>query len=289
MVDNQTERAAGSTRIAFLGPRATFTHCAARAFFGAEADYHPVSRIESVFDAVEQGEATYGVVPIENSTEGAVRQTLDRFMTSPLHVCGEICLPIQQALLAPSLGTPITRVVSHPQALAQCLGWLHANLPEAVLVEASSTAAAAAEAAARDDSAAIGGTLLADEHRLVVMEANIADKDSNQTRFWVIGKADCEPTQGDKTALWFAVAHRPGSLFSCLRHFADCGVNLTRIESRPALDRSWEYIFFIEIHGHRQDEAVAAALARIEADADEVRIMGSYPAATLPAPAPCHA
>jgi chorismate mutase/prephenate dehydratase len=282
MDDSKIELAAGAARVAFLGPRATFTHSAALAFFGAGADYHPVSRIEWVFDAVERGEATDGVVPIENSTEGAVRQTLDRFMTSPLHVRGEICLPIQQSLLAPATDTSIRRVVSHPQALAQCLGWLHANLPEAVLVEVSSTAVAAAEAAARDDTAAIGGVLLAAEHRLTVVVDNVADRDSNQTRFWVIGQADCAPVSESKTALWFAVAHRPGSLFSCLRHFADCGVNMTRIESRPALERSWEYIFFIEIQGHRLDAPVADALGRIEVDADEVRILGSYPAASLP-------
>lgn len=282
MADRQTQPAPDVPRIAFLGPRATFTHSAALAFFGKEGDYHPVSRIEWVFDAVERGEATYGVVPIENSTEGAVRETLDRFMTSPLHVRGEICLPIRQSLLAPEDGTAITRVVSHPQALAQCLGWLHANLPEAVLVEVSSTAVAAAEAAARDDTAAIGGALLAEEYRLAVVAESVADSDTNQTRFWVIGAADGAPAERSKTALWFAVAHRPGSLFSCLRHFADCGVNMTRIESRPAQERSWEYLFFIEIQGHRQDATVAEALRRIEADADEVRVMGSYPAACLP-------
>lgn len=271
-----------STRVCFLGPEATFTHVAAMDFFGRSATYLPMDTIHEVFRKVESGRVDFGVVPVENSTEGTVGLTLDQFTTSNINICGEICLKVSQALLTNAKRmTDIRRVFSHPQALAQCRGWLSKNLPQASLEMTSSTGAAAGKAAEDPKFAAIGGEILAERHGLGVLANDIQDKALNITRFFVLCRSSCSRTGRDKTSLWFTAPHRPGSLHECIKPFADCGVNLTRIESRPGDEGPWEYVFFLDLEGHIEDENVKKAIEQLKMGVEKVRIMGSYARAEL--------
>ncbi len=266
------------TRIAFLGPEATFSHAAALKNFGRSAAYLPRGSIADVFSEVERGRAEFGVVPAENSTEGAIGLTLDLLTGSKLKICGEIYLPIAHALMA--RGAELDRirtVLSHPQALAQCRGWLARNLPAAVLVETASTAAAARRAIEEPDAAVVGSKMLAELHRLNVLAEAIQDRPLNLTRFLVLGRNSQPATGRDKTSLSFVAPHRPGALARCLTPFAVFKINLTRIESRPAPNRPWEYVFFLDFEGHLDDPEVKAALKNLAAEAEEVKILGSYP------------
>ncbi|MEW5723035.1 MAG: prephenate dehydratase [Thermodesulfobacteriota bacterium] len=280
----------GRTRVACLGPAGTFSHAAALAHFGGSVEVRPLESIDRVFGEVEGGRADYGVVPVENSTEGTVGLTLDRFLSSDLGLCGEVCLGVSLALLSRATGLAgVRRVLSHPQALAQCRAWLDRRLPGAVRVDAASTAAAAEAAAGDQEAAAVGSPLLADIHGLAVLAEDIQDLAGNQTRFAVIGRDRPSRTGRDKTSLWFIAPHRPGSLHEALGHFAELGVNLTRIESRPARSEPWEYVFFVDLEGHQADEAVREALSRLAASVIRNRVLGSYPRAARngrPAAAP---
>jgi len=264
--------------VAFFGPAGTFTHMAALSFFGLAVRYVEATTIPGVFDAVTRGTVAYGVVPIENSTEGAVTFTLDSLLDSRLMIRSEIVLDISQCLVGrhAELGR-IQRVYSHPQALAQCRGWLAQNLPHAQLVVAPSTSAAAREAAADEGAAAVSSRLAAELSGLLVIREGIQDRAQNATRFVVIATEDAPPTGRDKTSLVFSTRHERGALKHVLEIFEEQGVNLTRIESRPAPDKLWEYVFFTDLEGHRSDPAIARAIERLSEMSAMVRLLGSYP------------
>lgn len=268
-------------RVAFLGPEGTFTHMALKHQFGLSALGLPVGTVAAVFKEVEQGRADFGVVPIENSTDGAVTHTLDTFLESPLKISAEIILEVDQCLLGrPGLDlASVERVYSHPQGLGQCRKWLEGNLPRAALVEAPSTAEAARLAREDAGGAAIASELAADLFDLAVLRARIQDVSENATRFLVLGTAQAEPTGRDKTSLMVAAQDGPGLLFHLLQPFAQAGLNLTKIESRPSRRKAWENVFFLDVAGHASEPAVASALASLGALCEQVKVLGSYPVA----------
>ncbi|MEM4389597.1 MAG: prephenate dehydratase [Candidatus Micrarchaeia archaeon] len=267
-------------RVAFLGPPGTFTHIAAQKAF-RKARLVPFEAIEEVFSKVEEGAVDAGVVPIENSTEGSVNITLDLLLKSPLKIAGELKLPIVHHLLA-KRGVRLSEVkvvVAHPQALAQCREFLEKHLPRAERREASSTAKACQQLDRH--SAAIGSALAAKIYGLSVLARGIQDSPDNTTRFIVIAKSDSErPSGKDKTSLVFSVEDRPGALLRALHVFADRGINLTKIESRPSKEKSWEYVFFADFEGHRLEPKPAEALRALEGVTTFVKILGSYRRAT---------
>jgi chorismate mutase/prephenate dehydratase len=274
-------------RVSFLGPEATFTHQAARSRFGLSALYLPAATIAGVFADVEHGSAELGVVPVENSTEGMVNHTLDLFIDSELTIQQEIMLRVSHGLLTRADTTAaIHKVYSHPQALAQCRGWLAANLPGAALVEVASTALASQMA--RDDvhAAAVASEMAADLYDLPILRRPIEDERVNITRFLVLGprpaaappgSAGPGPAGGHKTSLMFILLDRPGGLHTAIAPFAERRVNLSRIESRPSRRRAWDYVFFIDLDGHQDDPEVAAAIAAFSRGCELVKILGSYP------------
>ena len=268
-------------RISYLGPEATFTHMAVTQQFGLSARALPVGTIAGVFAEVEQGRADFGVVPVENSTEGAVLHTLDTFLESPLKISAEIVLDIAQCLLVrPGLElADVRRVDSHPQALGQCRKWLAANLPQASLVEAPSTAEAARIAREDASGAAIASELAGRLHDLHPVAEAIQDLADNATRFLVIGREQARATGKDRTSVLLLVKDGPGALLRLLQPFSDEGVNLTKIESRPSRRRPWESAFFLDLEGHVEDAAVARALATVAGRAETCKVLGSYPRA----------
>jgi chorismate mutase/prephenate dehydratase len=264
--------------IAYLGPAATFTHQAAEQRFGSQSNLVPVKDIPDVFLEVEKGKADYGVVPIENSSEGIVSHTLDMFIDSNLKIADEIFLEISHSLLSkePSL-SDIKKVYSHPQSFAQCRNWLTENLPMAELIETSSTASATQRAQREKGSAAIASNWAAGFYGIPVLEERIEDLSENTTRFLVIGKEFSAPTGSDKTSILFSVKDRVGALYDMLKPFAEHKINLTKIESRPSRNIPWEYIFFLDFVGHIQDERVKSALSELENLCVHLKILGSYP------------
>jgi chorismate mutase / prephenate dehydratase len=269
-------------RIAYLGPEATFTHMAARERFGSQAVFVPLATIPQVFAAVEHGEANYGVVPIENSTEGAVAITLDMLVESNLHIIAEVSLEIHHCLLSRATQqTRIKRVLAHPQALAQCRRWLSTNLPHAVTEEVASNARAAQQAATNAETAAIASRLAAEHYRLNVLAENIQDQAANFTRFATLGRAQhrTQPSGHDRTSFVLSVRDEVGVLYRTLKPFADHTINLLRIESRPLKGRPWEYLFFIDVAGHVQDAPLVRVLREIEPLCSLVKVLGSYAAA----------
>ncbi len=269
-------------RIAYFGPAGSYTHAAALKQFGAAVTTLPLAAIDEVFREVEAGSANYGVVPIENSSEGVVTHTLDMFMRSGLHICGEINLRIRHSLLshAQSLAQ-VRRVYAHSQALAQCREWLDANLPHAERIAVSNNAEGARRAAEEHDAAAVAGNIAADIYALPALAQNIEDNPGNTTRFLVIGNDVVTPSGDDKTSLMVAARNKPGALFHLLEPLASNGISMTRIESRPSRQGMWEYVFFFDIEGHAKDTKVAAALEQLEAESALFNILGSYPKAVL--------
>lgn len=268
--------------VAFLGPEGTFTQEAALKHFGHAVKTIPVGAIDEVFREVEAGGARFGVVPVENSTEGVVTHTLDMFMISDLTICGEVTLRVHHHLLGldeASRGS--ARVVSHRQSLAQCREWLDANLPGAERVAVSSNAEAARLAAADGTLLAIAGASAAKLYRLQTLATNIEDRPDNTTRFLIIGKRDTTPTGRDKTSLVLSGKNRPGALHHLLAPLATHGVNMTRIESRPSRKSVWEYVFFVDIEGHSKDRKVRKVLTELEREAAFFKCLGSYPQAIL--------
>lgn len=266
--------------IAYLGPQATFTHQAALQQFGAAAGYRPARSIGEVFDDVERARAGFGVVPVENSTEGAVNMTLDRLTVSDALICGELRLDITQHLLSRAGElSEIKRVISHPQALAQCRGWLAEHLPDVPTEEMLSTAAAAELAASDATVAAIASELAARLYGVPVLRARIEDNPHNTTRFLVVGRPPIGPTGRDKTSICFAMKNEPGALYRILEPLARAGINLTKIESRPAKQGPWEYVIFVDLEGHRETAEVASVLREIGERTLFLKILGSYPAA----------
>jgi chorismate mutase/prephenate dehydratase len=266
--------------VAYLGPKATFTHQAALQHFGATCRFTPARAIVDIFDIVEGGRAAFGVVPVENSTEGAVNVTLDRLIDSDVSICGERYLTISQHLLSHARELrDVKTVLSHPQGLAQCRGWLAQHMPEVPTQEFSSTAGAAEQAAGDPSLAAIASDLAGELYGVPVLRPRIEDNPHNATRFLVIGRAPVGATGRDKTSILFAMRNEPGALYRILEPLARAGINLSKIESRPAKRRPWEYVMFVDFEGHRTMSAVTAALAELEARALFLRILGSYPAA----------
>ncbi len=271
-------------KIGFLGPEGTFSQSAVYKHFGHSARALPLSTIDEVFHEVEAGNADFGVVPIENSTEGSVNHTLDRFLSSPLHICGEVELRIRQNLMGKLKSLrEIKRVCSHPQSLAQCRQWLQANLPDVELSPESSNAEAARRARDEKGTAAIAGETAAEVYGLTVLCADIEDRPDNTTRFLVIGRRMFGPSGHDRTTLLVSTGHTeaPGALHRLLEPLARNNVSLSRIESRPSQRRKWDYVFFIDLEGHIDDPPVAKALARLKTRASLYRVLGSYPRAVL--------
>ncbi|HXH82283.1 MAG TPA: prephenate dehydratase [Candidatus Tectomicrobia bacterium] len=265
--------------VAYLGPQATFTHQAARERFGASATYVPARSIAEVFDDVERGRAAFGVVPVENSTEGAVNVTLDRLSETEVLICGEVRLEIAQHLLsrAADLGD-LKRVLSHPQALAQCRGWLATYLADVPQEETASTAGAAEIAAADPTVAAIASELAATMYGVPVLRARIEDNPQNVTRFLILGRQPSGPTGRDKTSIVFAMRNEPGTLHRILEPFARLGINLSKIESRPAKARPWQYLMYVDFEGHQDTPVVAGALRETAERTLFLKVLGSYPA-----------
>lgn len=267
-------------RVAYLGPQATFTHLAAVQCFGRYEEFFSCRSIADVFDEVEKSRADYGVVPIENSTEGVVNHTLDMFIESDLKICAERELQISHYLLAsPRVRglQGIRRLYSHPQALAQCRQWMEAHLPEIRVIESASTAEAAQRAARDPHSAAIAARVAAEIYGLETLASRIEDEVNNFTRFLVIGRTVSERTGRDKTSILFSIKDRVGALHDMLLPFKRDGINLTKIESRPTRRKAWQYIFFVDFIGHVTERRVQRALERLERDCSQLKILGSYP------------
>ncbi|HEY4998106.1 MAG TPA: prephenate dehydratase, partial [Usitatibacter sp.] len=270
--------------VAYLGPRGTFSERAAMKHFGLAADAVPAASIDEVFRAVESGTADFGVVPVENSTEGAVGRSLDLMPQTPMKVCGEVVVRIHHHLMskwAPKDFADIRRVFSHGQSLAQCHEWLNAHLPHVERVAVSSNAEAARKAAEEPGSAAVAGETAAEHYGLAILASNIEDEPNNTTRFLIIGDYEPKPSGKDKTSIVLSARNRAGAVYEMLTPFATRGVSMTKFESRPSRVALWEYLFFVDIEGHRGDANVAAALEEVAKIAGYLKVLGSYPAAVL--------
>ena len=263
--------------IAYLGPEATFTHQAAIQRFGSSLRYAPQKTIADVFMEVAKNRADYGVVPVENSTEGVVTHTLDMFVDSDLKVVAQIVLPIEHCLLSRGRRDQLRKLYVHPQTMAQCRGWLHRNFPLTELIETSSNARSAELATKERRSGAIAGTLAADRYRLPILEHNIQDRSANATRFVVLGRKGPPRTGRDRTSIMFSVTNKVGALHRALAAFPRYRLNMTKIESRPSKRKDWEYFFFVDCDGHVEDRSVARALERLHEHCSFVKVLGSYP------------
>jgi len=266
-----------SMTIAYLGPEATFTHEAAIQRFGSSLRYAGQRTIAEVFGEVSRGRADYGVVPIENSTEGVVTHTLDMFVDCDLCIVAQIVRPIQQCLQSKIARKRIERLYVHPQTLAQCRNWISRNLPDAELIETSSNARSAELAAAYSKAGAIGGLLAAKKYGLKVLEKDVQDSSSNATRFLVLGRKGSPPSGKDRTSLMFSVVDKVGALHGVLEAFRKNRLNMTKIESRPSKRKAWEYYFFVDVDGHIQDKKVARSVELLAEHCTFVKVLGSYP------------
>lgn len=270
-------------RIAYLGPEGTFTQQAVLIQFGHSVRALAQGSVDEVFQQVEQAEADFGVVPIENSTQGMVSHTLDRLLTSPLKICAEVEMQIHQNLITVATAIDqIERVYSHGQSLAQCRNWLRENLPEVELIAVSSNAEAVRRIRHDERAAAIAGENAAQVYQVPVLMANIEDQVDNSTRFLVIGRQLCPPSGDDRTTLLLAGHEGPGLLYHLLEPIARAGVNMTRIESRPSRQGKWNYVFFVDLDGHVDDPPVRQALEELRQSARLVRVLGAYPRAVSP-------
>jgi chorismate mutase / prephenate dehydratase len=271
-------------KVAFLGPEGTFTQQAVLRHFGHSVRALALPTVDEVFQEVEAGNADFGVVAIENSSEGTVTNTLDRFLTSPLHICGEVELQIHHCLMGKMDALErVVRVCSHGQALAQCRGWLDEHLPEAERVPVASNAEGARRARDEHGSAAIAGETAAEVYGLNILVRDIEDRADNTTRFLVVGRKLLRSSGADRTTLLltYGDTSSPGALYRLLEPLAKHGINMTRIESRPSRRRKWDYVFFIDIEGHTEDAGVRKALAALKKRASLFRVLGSYPRAVL--------
>ncbi|MCH2025036.1 MAG: prephenate dehydratase [Verrucomicrobiales bacterium] len=264
-------------KIAYLGPQGTWTHQAAISKFGHSVNYSAQESLSAVFDQVARKKADYGVVPIENSTEGAVNHTLDMFADSPLRICAQILLPIENALMSKVPREDIKKLYSHPQVFGQCREWIQKNFPSADLIEVSSTTRAASIVVNESDAAALGGKLAAELNGLDLLEESIQDRATNTTRFLVLSHNMCPPTGNDRTSVMFSVRDKPGSLFDALQPFNSFKINMSKIESRPSKQRDWEYYFFVDIVGHCEEPELAEALGNLEKHCSFIKVLGSYP------------
>jgi chorismate mutase/prephenate dehydratase len=270
-------------KVGYLGPEGTFSEQAVRKHFGHSAHGLPLESIEEVFQEVEAGHADFGVVPVENSGQGTIQVTLDMFLTSNLKICGEVELRVRQYLLSRTGQiNDIERVYSHPQSFAQTKNWLRANLPKAEKIPVSSNAEAARRARNADDAAAIAGEAAAHVYGLrKVIVSPIEDREDNTTRFLVLGRQFFPSSGHDRTSILVSIRDQPGALFKALSPFARHGISMNRIESRPSHHAKWEYAFFIDLAGHIEDAPMKRALAELEPQIAEIKILGSYPVAVL--------
>ena len=267
--------------IAYLGPEATFSHQAALQQFGHSPRFIPLPTIEGIFKDVENKQCDFGVVPIENSTEGSIYRTLDMFSETPLKICAEISLAISLYLLSSRDRIEnIKKIYSHPQALAQCSRWLARYLPDIPVKEASSTAQAAKKAKEDPSVGAVAGKLAAKIYDLKILKTKIEDYSKNFTRFWVISHQNTEKSGHDKTSIMFSINDKSGALHKIIYPFAHYGINMSKIESRPLKDRPWEYFFFVDIEGHVTDPKIKKALKEIEKMTKFLKVLGSYPRST---------
>jgi chorismate mutase/prephenate dehydratase len=265
--------------VAYLGPAGTFSHAAVTRHFGAFVSAEPCASIDEVFRAAESGRTDHAVVPVENSTEGAVGRTLDLMCQTSLSIVGEIKLRVQQNLLARGIAlAAVTKVYSHAQSLAQCVQWLARHLPQAQRIPVASNAEAARLAAAEHGAAAIAGDAAASVYSLDILSAHIEDEPNNTTRFWVLGRQAPAASGKDETSLVMSAPNRPGAIHALLEPFAKHGVSMSRLESRPSRTGLWEYLFFVDLEGHQDDPPVSAALAELRQRAPFLKLLGSYPA-----------
>ena len=270
-------------KVAFLGPEGTFTQEAAIKHFGDSATTMPMTAIDEVFREVVAGACDYGVVPVENSTEGVISHTLDSFMDSSLQICGEVELRIHQHFLVGenTNSSNITRVYSHPQSLAQCRQWLNANYPSIERVAVSSNAEAAKRVQGEWNSAAIAGDMSCDLYDLKKLWEKIEDRPDNSTRFLIIGRESVSPSGDDLTSLVVSVKNKPGALYDLLEPFRRYNLDMTRLESRPSPSSKWSYVFFIDFAGHKEDEAAINVLSELSENVADLKVLGSYPRAVL--------
>lgn len=267
-------------KIAYLGPSLTFTHLAALSKFGSSVKYIDCNGIGEVFNEVEKGRADYGVVPIENSIEGAVNYTFDMFVNSDLKVCAEIYLEICHNLLGKKKNLKTIReVYSHPQVFAQCRKWIEKNIPRAELIEVSSTSKAAEMGSKKKDAACIASLMAAKKYNLAVLAPSIEDTTHNVTRFLVIGTVPAEATEKDKISIMFSIKDKVGALHDVLIPFKKYRINLTKIESRPSRLKAWEYYFFVDMEGRYGDKKIRKALSELEKGCTYLKVLGSYPVA----------
>jgi chorismate mutase/prephenate dehydratase len=266
-----------SLTVAYLGPEATFTHQAAIRRFGSSLRYASQKTIPDVFTEVSKNRADYGVVPIENSTEGVVTHTLDMFVDSDLKIVSQIVLPVQHCLISNARRSQIRKLYAHPQSLGQCRGWVQSHLPRVEIIETSSNARSAEFAAKEKESAAIAGVLAAEKYSVRVLEYDIQDNAANATRFLVLGRQCSPPTGKDRTSIMFSIVDRVGALHRALAPFRRFRINMTKIESRPSKRKAWEYFFFVDCDGHMNDSKVAKALAMLGEHCSYVKVLGSFP------------
>ena len=266
-------------KIAYLGPQATFTHMAALKRFGRQVEYLPCGAISDVSKEVEKGNADYGVVPVENSIEGAVTHTMDMLIDSDLKICSQVVMSVSHHLLSSSPKEKIKKIYSNPQVFAQCRLWLQQNYSRAELIDSSSTAKAAQTAQKEKGSACIASILASAVYNLKVIARNIEDSPNNMTRFLVVGRDSAGISGDDKTSIVFSIKDKAGALHDMLIPFKKYRINLTKIESRPSKKKAWDYYFFLDLEGHIQDSRVAKALKEVERSAKYFKILGSYPKA----------
>jgi len=268
--------------VAYLGPEGTYTQAAVVKHFGQAVNSLDVKAIADVFRVVEQGKAHFGVVPVENSTEGVITHTLDCFSSSDLKVCGEVQLPINHQLLSNADGlTNVKKVYAHPQALAQCRQWLERYIPDAEILSANSNAEAAIIAASDSSVAAIASDMAARLYDITILASGIEDERNNTTRFLIIGRDSYAASGEDKTTIMVSAPNKVGSLFELLKPLYDAGVDMSRIESRPSRQTNWEYVFFIDLIGHVDDAKVSKALEQLKARSAYFKLIGSYPIGVL--------
>lgn len=271
------------TRVAYLGPEGTFTQQAALKHFGDSSITIPMALINEVFREVESGSVQYGVVPVENSSEGVVNNTLDCFLFSKSSICGEVELRIHQNLIISDISQAnnISRIYSHSQSLAQCRKWLQNNYPQAERIAVPSNAEAARRIQTEWNSAAIAGLMASKLYNLNILHEKIEDDINNTTRFWILGNQKAAPSGIDKTSLIVSSANKPGALYELLEPFREQKINLTRLETRPSPSSLWGYVFFIDFNGHQEEPRIQKALKKIKNISNEVKILGSYPKAVL--------
>ena len=269
-------------KVAYLGPEGSYSHACVLKQFGGSVQPFGVNSIEAVFAAVEKKQVDYGLVPVENSSEGVVKQTQKALMATPLQVNGEVDMAVSHCLIGQTHDfKTLKKIVAHPQALGQCEQWIAQNAPGLVLEEAASNAKAAQMAQKDPTVAAIASEQAARLYQLQVLETHIEDQRNNTTKFWVLGHALPEPSGADKTAMILAMPNKAGALISVLDRFAQRGISMTRIISVPSTETKWDYVFYIDVLGHQQDKAVAQALSEIQEKTNYFKLLGSYPCSPL--------